>query len=150
MTGRAGAVAGRALGAVVAAVAGRAVSLPETLLSRWPELGGARWRRGGLPPRVGGWVLGLSCVDGIALGRTIWVGDQAPLDPALLLHEIRHVQQFESEPWFRVRYVIETLRRGYRANRFEEDARAYAERRATNETAPDPRGSGAVRCDGLF
>jgi hypothetical protein len=50
-------------------------------------------------------------------------------DAALLLHEVRHVQQFAAIRWFPVRYTWESLRHGYRRNRFEVDARAYVDRR---------------------
>jgi hypothetical protein len=44
----------------------------------------------------------------------------------LLLHEIRHVAQFEASAAFPLLYLWESLRRGYVRNRFEVDARAYA------------------------
>ena len=51
--------------------------------------------------------------------------------PELLLHEVRHVQQFREHRGFALRYVWETLRRGYAANAYEVDARAYAARRSS-------------------
>ena len=50
-------------------------------------------------------------------------------DPELLLHELRHVHQFEASPAFPVLYLWESLFRGYHRNRFEADARAYASSR---------------------
>ena len=108
---------------------GRAVVLPAELLARWPELGAARWRRGGLPPRIGGWCLGTSTVAAITLYDTIWLAPGARLDPELLLHELRHVQQFASSATFPLQYAWESARRGYLRNRFETDANAYAAHR---------------------
>jgi hypothetical protein len=68
-------------------------------------------------------------VSGIALGRTVWLSKRAPLDPELLLHELRHVHQFEGDRTFPLRYLWGTLRRGYTENPYEADARAYAARR---------------------
>jgi len=68
-------------------------------------------------------------VDAITLWRTIFVAPGVALDPALLLHELRHVTQFQSVPAFPVRYLWESVRRGYHANRFEVDARSWASAR---------------------
>jgi len=47
--------------------------------------------------------------------------------PELLLHEFCHVlHQWESGRLTRTRYLIECLRFGYRRNRFEVEARAFA------------------------
>ena len=112
-----------------AALIGRREELPAALVARWPELGRARWRRGGLAPRVGGWFLGQSTVAAITLGRTIFLAPREPFAPELLLHEIRHVLQFEAGKAFPILYVWESFRRGYHRNRFEVDARAFAARR---------------------
>lgn len=114
---------------ILAPLIGRAVTLPEPVLARWPELRRVRWRRGGLPPRVGGWCLGQSTVAAITLGRTVYLAPAAPFAPELLLHEFRHVHQFEAARAFPFRYVWESIRRGYHRNRFEVDARAFAARR---------------------
>lgn len=108
---------------------GRAVALPGDLLQAYPELAAARWRRGGLPLRVGGWCLGRASVSGITIGRTVFLAPHAPLDPTLLLHELRHVHQFEADPLFMLRYVWYSLRGGYTDNPYESDARAYAAHR---------------------
>lgn len=108
---------------------GRATSLPAEVVQRFPELGRVHWRRGGLPVRVGGWCLGRGSVAAITLGQTVFLAADAPLDPNLLLHEFRHVHQFGSSRWFPMRYVWESARRGYLANRYEVDAREYAARR---------------------
>src|SRR5262249_1393445 len=52
---------------------GRPTELPSHLITRYPELAHVRWRRGGLPVRVGGWCLGQSTVAAITLWRTIWL-----------------------------------------------------------------------------
>lgn len=108
---------------------GRSERLPPDLVAKFPELAAARYRRGGLPPRVGGWFLGRRSVAAITLWRTIWLGRRTTLDEELLLHELRHVAQFEASRTFPIRYAWESLRRGYWMNRFEVDARQYAAQR---------------------
>ena len=115
---------------LLSALVGRSMTLPAPILERWPELGAAHWRRGGLPLRIGGWCLGRSTVAGITLGRTIFLAPRAPLDPELLLHELRHVHQFATDRAFPLRYVWRSLRRGYARNEYETDARAFAASRA--------------------
>ena len=105
---------------------GSSMELPAELCARWPELAQLRWRRGGLPPRVGGWCLGARSVAAITLWRTVFLAPDTPLVPRLLLHELRHVQHFRSGPLFPLRYVWESLRRGYGGNRFETDADTFA------------------------
>jgi hypothetical protein len=111
---------------LIAALLGQPLQLPSSLLALHPELGRARWRRGGLPPRVGGWALGQRSVAGITLGRTVFLAPYAALSPALLLHELAHVHQFERDRAFPIRYLLESLRRGYHANRYELEADSYA------------------------
>ena len=112
------------------AVAGEPVALPPPVVALWPELARARWRRGGLPPRVGGWCLGTDTVGAITLWSTIWLGTRTRLDDVeLLLHELRHVEQFARDRTFPLQYVWESARRGYHRNRFEVDAVRYAARR---------------------
>ena len=49
-------------------------------------------------------------------------------DPALLLHEYCHVVlQWEPRRLTRARYLLEWLRRGYLDNRFEVEAREFAQ-----------------------
>jgi hypothetical protein len=114
-------------------VVGRPIELPPALVERYPELATARWRAGGLPPRVGGWFLGMASVSAITLWRTIWLARPREVSAELLLHEIRHVAQFESNRAFALRYVWESLRRGYHGNRYEVDAREYAASRLTSD-----------------
>jgi hypothetical protein len=65
-------------------------------------------------------------VLGIAVGRTVFLAPHTQLDPELLLHEVAHVRQFERIAAFPVRYLWESLRRGYRSNRFEREADRWA------------------------
>ena len=111
------------------AVFGTREVLPSPLRSRFPELGAIQLRRGGLPPLVGGWCLGMRSVAAITLGRTVWLGVGVDASAELLLHELRHVHQFQTVPAFPVRYIVESLRRGYRHNRFEVEARQFASER---------------------
>jgi hypothetical protein len=108
------------------ALVGARMRLPSALLGRYPELAGARWRRGGLFVRIGGWCLGRATVSGITLGRTVWLAPHAPLEPELLLHELRHVHQFAADRAFPLRYVWRSLRFGYLRNPYEADARQFA------------------------
>ena len=122
---------------------GRAMPTPPQLVRRHPELAAIRLRRGGFPLRVGGWALGRPSVAAITLWRTVFVADRVPLDADLLLHELRHVHQFQASATFPFQYIWETLRHGYHRNRFEADARAYAAACLAGRSAPDStRGHG--------
>jgi hypothetical protein len=114
---------------------GRPFALPETLLATYPELREARWRRGGLALRIGGWCLGRRTVSGITLWRTIWLADDASLTPELLLHELRHVHQFQGDRAFPLRYLWRSVRHGYTDNPYESDARSYAAQRVGNASS---------------
>jgi hypothetical protein len=123
------------------AVIGRPDELPAPLVARYPELRRARWRRGGLPVRVGGWCLGQRTVSAITLWHTIWLAPDINPSIELLLHELRHVDQFEASAAFPLRYLWESVRRGYVWNRFEVDAREYAAARlgARDDCEPPER-----------
>ena len=108
------------------AIIGGAATLPPALLAEYPMLSGVHFRRGGLPPRIGGWLLARHSVAAITLWNTVWLAPAAPFSAELLLHELRHVHQFQSVAAFPVRYLWESIRRGYSRNRFEVDARRYA------------------------
>ena len=125
-----------ALNRILQAIVGRPVDLPPQLAEQFPELRAARYRVGGLPLRVGGWSLGATTVSGLTLWRTIWVEPGFIWEAELLLHEVRHVQQFQASVSFPLQYVWESLRRGYHANRFEVDARRYASARLARSSAP--------------
>lgn len=107
-------------------ITGRPTELPAAVLDRYPELARARWRRGGLFVRVGGWFLGQSTVSAITLWRTIWLAPNVEPSAELLLHELRHVDQFGESRLFPILYLWQSLTRGYFKNRFEADAREYA------------------------
>ena len=111
------------------ALIGEPETVTHDLLSRYPELARIRLRRGGLPPRVGGWALGRPTVAAITLRRWVFLAPGAPAHPLLLLHELRHLEQFEASPLFPVRYLWASLRHGYHDNPFEADARDYSARR---------------------
>ncbi|HEY9479232.1 MAG TPA: hypothetical protein VIP79_04055 [Gemmatimonadaceae bacterium] len=129
-----------ALASFTAALMGRRAELPETLADRHPELRRIRLRRGGLPVRVGGWALGQRTVAAITLWRTVFVAPGVALEAELLLHELRHVHQFEASTVFPIRYLWESVRRGYRANRYETDARTYAAAQLRASMKESPRG----------
>jgi hypothetical protein len=113
---------------IVETVIGRRIQLPPTLLDRYPELGRVDWRRGGVPVIVAGWFLRGSAAA-ITLWRRVFLSPTALLEAELLLHEFRHVQQFETDVTFPLRYLWESARHGYLANRYEVDAREYAAQR---------------------
>ena len=114
------------VGKLVEAVIGAPVAPPPALVREFPMLATVRYRRGGLPPRVGGWLLLRDTVAAITLWNTVWLAPRVPFAAELLLHELRHVHQFQASPGFPVRYLWESIRRGYSRNRFEVDARQYA------------------------
>ncbi len=112
--------------------------MPPALAERWPELASIRWRRGGLPPRVGGWCLGQTSVAGITLWNTVFLAPGVAWDPLLLLHEHRHAEQFAGSALFPLLYIWESLRRGYLRNRFEADADAWAASRVDRLLSSNP------------
>ena len=111
---------------LAAGLIGEPFPLPPPLVGRYPELSGVRWRRGGLPPRIGGWVLGTRSVAAITLWRTVFLAPGTEVAPELLLHELAHVQQFQDSRAFPVRYLWESVRVGYSRNRYEIAARRFA------------------------
>lgn len=114
------------VGKLVDSLIGTPVALPPAIVGEFPMLAGVRFRRGGLPPRIGGWLLLRDTVAAVTLWNTIWLAPRAPFAAELLLHELRHVHQFQSGPGFPFHYLWESVRRGYSRNRFEVDARQYA------------------------
>ena len=120
---------------IVTPLIGESDELPATLAAQWPELTVVHWRRGGLPPRVGGWCLGQRTVAGITLWGTVFLAPGVAWDPPFLLHEQRHVEQFARSTLFPVLYLWESLTRGYARNRYEADADAWA---ATRFQRPRP------------
>jgi hypothetical protein len=122
---------------VAVPVIGVPAQLPDELRARYPELGDVRWRRGGLFVRLGGWALFQPTAAAITLWRTVFLAPGEPWDAALLLHELRHVHHFSGSRAFPLRYLWESVRRGYANNRYEADANEYARRRLR---APGPSG----------
>ena len=115
-----------AFATLATAVIGRPYAPPDVMLEEFPELRTVRWRTGGLAVRIGGWCLGRRTVSAITLWTTVFVAPGARVSAELLLHELAHVRQFEGSPLFPLRYLWESLRRGYYMNRFEVDARSFA------------------------
>jgi hypothetical protein len=111
---------------IIDALVGTAFELPPEMTRRYPELAQARYRRGGLPVRLGGWALGVQSVDAITLRRTVFLSPKARVSASLLLHELRHVHQFLGERTFPIRYLLQSLRYGYSRNAYEVDARRYS------------------------
>jgi hypothetical protein len=103
--------------------------LPENLARQFPDLESVILRRGGLMPRMGGGFLGQSTVSASTLWQTVYFGAHESPDADILLHELRHVEQFRESRAFPAHYIWESLKRGYHHNRYEVDARQYAARR---------------------
>lgn len=115
------------IGARIAdALVGKRFDLPAEIIARYPELAEARYRRGGLPVRIGGLALGIDSVAAITLRRTVFLAPDTSLSAGLLLHELRHVHQFLERGTFPVRYLWQSLRYGYSRNAYEVDARRYS------------------------
>ena len=131
---------------------GRPVALPAELLARFPELAEARWRVGGLPPRVGGWMLGARTVSGITLWRTIFLAPGVRPSPSLLLHELGHVRQFARSRAFPLSYCWQSVRRGYARNPYEIEAEDFARRVLAERlvVGPAAAGRGAVDAPGPY
>jgi hypothetical protein len=117
------------IGRIRTALIGEPEVLRRDLLVRYPELARLHLRRGGLPPRIGGWALGRATVAAITLRQWVFLAPDVPAHPPLLLHELRHLEQFEASPLFPLRYLWASLRHGYHDNPFEADARDYSARR---------------------
>src|SRR4051812_43653688 len=109
-----------------AAVIGDRFELPSEMLARYPDLAKAEYRRGGLPVRIGGWALGTSTAAAITLRPTIFAARSPALTAELLLHDLRHVPQFQETGAFPVSYLWQSLRYGYTRNAYEVDARRYS------------------------
>ena len=119
---------------LVRTLVGERIDLPKEMIRRYPDLAQAKYRRGGLPVRIGGWALGSRTAAAITLWKTIFVAPTTALDPELLLHELRHVHQFLQHWAFPVSYLWQSIRYGYTSNAYEVDARRYAAARlATDE-----------------
>jgi hypothetical protein len=117
---------------------GRRAELPSGLLERFPELARVAWRTGGVVPRAAALFMGSRGVAAVTLWRVVFLARGVTPSPALLLHELRHVEQFEESAAFPFAYLWEQLRRGYEHNRFEVDARRYAARRLSEASDSRP------------
>ncbi|MGI8546050.1 MAG: hypothetical protein ACR2M1_01755 [Gemmatimonadaceae bacterium] len=117
---------------------GQSLCLPAETLSAYPVLEEARWREGGLPLRIGGWLLGQRTVAGITLRSTIFLADARRSSPRLLLHELGHVRQYQRDKAFPMRYLWESICHGYSRNRYEADADQFAERVLWSSTPRHP------------
>jgi hypothetical protein len=81
-------------------------------------------REGRLLPALGGFFARLGGpAAAVTLRHTIVMHPGVPLTRRLLAHELAHVRQWDEDPLFPLRYTLETLRRGYRDNRYERQAR---------------------------
>lgn len=117
---------------------GKPLRLPPDVVAAYPALAEARWRVGGFPLRVGGWLLGHRSVAGITLGSTIFLADAERSSVRLLLHEVAHVRQFRRDKAFPIRYLWDSICRGYTRNRYEIEADRFAERVLWSSTLPRP------------
>lgn len=120
------------------ATIGKRLRLPVDAVAAYPALADARWRVGGFPLRVGGWLLGQRSVAGITLGSTVFLCDAERSSVRLLLHEVAHVRQFRRDKAFPIRYLWESICRGYTRNRYEVEADQFAERVLWSSTLPRP------------
>lgn len=81
---------------------------------------------GSVVPGVASFLAG-ERVDGVAVGRHIFVRPELADKRSLLEHELEHVRQYDSVgPSFFWRYFLETMRHGHAANRYELDADSAA------------------------
>ena len=119
---------------LVRAIAGRRIDLPPALTDVYPDLADVRYRRGGLPARIGGWALGTRSAAAITLWNTVFIAPATPLSAGLLLHELRHVHQFLERRTFPLNYLWQSLRYGYARNAYEIDARRYSALRLAQNT----------------
>src|SRR5437773_12142274 len=103
---------------LVRTLVGERIDLPKEMIRRYPDLAQAKYRRGGLPVRIGGWALGSRTAAAITLWKTIFVAPTTALDPELLLHELRHVHQFLQHWAFPVSYLWQSIRYGYTSNAY--------------------------------
>lgn len=96
---------------------------PELPADTIPEQ--VKLRRGALIPFVAG-ILGRmnGPAAAVTLGRTIILNRSARLTPSLLAHELVHVEQWDRDRLFPLRYAAASLRHGYWDNPYEVEARA--------------------------
>jgi hypothetical protein len=114
-------------GRLVRKTVGKRIGLPDDIIVAFPELATVTWRVGGFPLKVGGWCLGQRSVAAITVGSTVFLARRPAPSLHLLLHELGHVRQYRRDKTFVIRYLWESLRRGYSRNRFELEADQFAE-----------------------
>jgi hypothetical protein len=104
-------------------VLGRRMMLPPELeADALPP--GVVLREGRLIPAIGGFLSRLGGpASAVTLRNTIVVHPDARLTLRLLAHELAHVRQWDEDALFPLRYTAETVRHGYRSNRYEREAR---------------------------
>ncbi len=83
--------------------------------------------------RVGGWLLGRRSVSGITFWNTVMLEKGAECDVELLLHEARHVAQYQEDRLFPFKYLWRSIRYGYENNPYEVDARETARLSGSSE-----------------
>ena len=103
---------------------------------------GVRVRRNRLVPVIGG-IMGRmrGPAAAVTLGRTILVHPAVEIDAGLMVHELVHVEQWRADRLFALRYTLESMRRGYRGNRYEVEAYERERRFRAADTSPPPRNS---------
>ena len=101
---------------------------------------GVRLRSGRWIPALGG-IMGRMAgpASAVTLRRSIVVHPGHEPSRKLIAHELVHVRQWQEDRWFPVKYALESLRHGYRMNRYEVEARAEADRLFPPEPTRTPR-----------
>lgn len=93
---------------------------------------GVTCRRGGLILSIGSAFMGHGKdgkrmnADAVTLGNTILVRAGHHPSARLICHELVHVRQWK-DPFFPLKYVLESIRHGYYDNRYEAEARKEAD-----------------------
>lgn len=95
-----------------------------------PLPAGVRLLQGSWIPWIGGLFTGSGHpAAAVTVGSTIIVSRRVEASAALVRHELEHVRQWREEGWrFPIRYAVQYMRYGYRANPYEVAARAAEHR----------------------
>lgn len=97
--------------------------IKDYFLTTFPQLKEARFRTGGIANLVNK----ITPIDGITIRRSVYIPTNKPPTLDTLLHELRHVQQFnESKFFFMFPLLWSYIRHGYEHSPFEVDARNYS------------------------
>lgn len=111
------------------------------------EIGAVTIKEGSFRARVAAFCLGVNNVA-FTLGKTIYLHNATRheflLDERWVKHELKHVEQFGQHGYlpFICKYVVETLRRGYRNNKYEVEAREAEKQPGYNVTKAAPTHAG--------